>query len=235
MRGSWQIILSCEHAGNKVPQRYRKLFSADPNILQTHRAYDIGIAAIAEQVGDLLKCPFCRYDWTRLLIDVNRTHLGSLFSDFSRPLKQEDKQALIDLYYLPYRTQLEQRVRELCSANQILHLSMHSFTPVLKGITRNADIGILYDPARRQERQFAIELQNRLREQSGLRIRRNYPYRGSADGMTSWLRKKYPELRYLGIEIELNQALLISSESMQRIDLAKLLTEATQKTGYLIG
>ncbi len=36
-------------------------------------------------------------------------------------------------------------------------------------------------------------------------IRRNYPYRGNADGFTTYLRKKYPASKYIGVEIEINQ------------------------------
>jgi hypothetical protein len=39
----------------------------------------------------------------------------------------------------------------------------------------------------------------------GLRVRRNAPYRGSADGLTRALRDELPASRYLGFEIELNQ------------------------------
>jgi hypothetical protein len=40
----------------------------------------------------------------------------------------------------------------------------------------------------------------------GLRVRRNYPYIGKNDGLTSSLRRRFPPDRYVGIEIELNQA-----------------------------
>lgn len=36
-------------------------------------------------------------------------------------------------------------------------------------------------------------------------VRRNYPYRGSGDGLTSYLRRRYPATRYIGVELELNQ------------------------------
>lgn len=39
-------------------------------------------------------------------------------------------------------------------------------------------------------------------------MRRNYPYLGRADGLTTHLRRALKTPRYLGIELELNQALL---------------------------
>jgi hypothetical protein len=39
-------------------------------------------------------------------------------------------------------------------------------------------------------------------------VRRNYPYRGAADGLTTSLRRKLNTPRYLGIEIEVNAGML---------------------------
>ena len=39
-------------------------------------------------------------------------------------------------------------------------------------------------------------------------MRYNYPYSGAADGLTTWLRLRHPQTRYLGVELEINQALV---------------------------
>jgi predicted N-formylglutamate amidohydrolase len=83
---------------------------------------------------------------------------------------------------------------------------VHSFTPVWRGAKRNFAIGILYDPNRPRERSLAIDWQRRLRaELPRLGVRRNAPYRGDADGLTTALRREFPAERYLGLELELNQ------------------------------
>jgi predicted N-formylglutamate amidohydrolase len=83
---------------------------------------------------------------------------------------------------------------------------VHSFTPVLDGTARKADIALLYDPARPRERALAAHWLRALRVAEPARVvRRNDPYRGSADGLTTALRGEYPAARYLGIEIEVNQ------------------------------
>jgi len=208
MRPGRAIILSCEHAGNKVPLRYKPLFAANLDILSTHRGYDIGIVPVASAIQKRLGCPLYRYNWTRLLIEVNRTCKRALFSKFSRLLPDGEKRHLINTYYMPYRFQLYQAIEQQAADAPVLHLSLHSFTPNLNGKVRTADIGILYDPSRRAELQYACDLQRHLTTQTSLRIRRNYPYLGRSDGMTSWLRTQFPLSRYLGIEIECNQALL---------------------------
>ena len=78
----------------------------------------------------------------------------------------------------------------------------------------------------RQETNYAKSLQSQLRQQTGLRIRLNYPYLGRADGMTTWLRKQYTQTQYLGIEIELNQAFLTSLSPKQQNDFVKILAGA---------
>ncbi len=40
------IIITCEHAGNRVPDALRDSFT-DTTILSTHRAYDIGALQMA--------------------------------------------------------------------------------------------------------------------------------------------------------------------------------------------
>ena len=39
----------------------------------------------------------------------------------------------------------------------------------------------------------------------GLRLRRNYPYRGGGDGLATLLRKRYDQDAYIGIELEVSQ------------------------------
>ena len=92
-------------------------------------------------------------------------------------------------------------------APRVIHLGIHSFTPVLNNVVRNADIGILYDPARTWEAQVATSIIEEIQARAPrLRIRRNYPYLGKSDGLTTSLRKKFGPA-YAGIEIEINQKL----------------------------
>ena len=93
----------------------------------------------------------------------------------------------------------------------------YSFTPVLAGQTRRADIGLLYDPGRRDEARFARAFRSAARAiDPELRVRFNYPYRGTTDGLTTTLRRELPPARYLGIELEVNQALLTGAAAVRR-------------------
>lgn len=87
-----------------------------------------------------------------------------------------------------------------------MHLSIHTFTPVLDGETRRADVGLLYDPRRAGEVAFCARLKTAILERrTDLSVRKNYPYRGAADGFTTSLRKKWSAAEYVGIEVEVNQ------------------------------
>jgi predicted N-formylglutamate amidohydrolase len=204
------IVLSCEHAGHAVPGAYRHLFVTNRSVLTTHRGYDIGIAPVARRAARILGVPLLACRTSRLLIEPNRSlHHRDLFSEFTRDLPEADKTWLIEHLWRPHRDAVTESVaRDIRRHGRVLHLALHSFTPVVGGQVRTTDIGLLYDPKRRAERCFALGLQRALREMTGLRIRCNYPYRGRADGLPTALRRVFEPGDYVGLEIELNQALL---------------------------
>lgn len=206
-----QPVLSCEHGGNRVPAAYRGLFVKAADILHTHRGLDIGALAVARRLSSALSTPLVYSEVSRLLVDLNRSrHHPNLFSQYTRNNRELHDQILAGYYY-PYRRELENLIRDTIKKHRrVIHISVHSFTPELNGEVRNADIGLLYDPARKSEAAFCVDLQKRLQD-SGLRVRRNYPYRGNADGLTTTLRKVFPVNAYTGIELEINQQLLITS------------------------
>jgi predicted N-formylglutamate amidohydrolase len=83
---------------------------------------------------------------------------------------------------------------------------VHTFTPLLRGHRRDVDIGLLFDPARAFERRVASAWGRQLQlALPRLRIRRNKPYKGTDDGLTTHLRARLPDRRYAGIELEVNQ------------------------------
>lgn len=213
MKSLNSVVLTCEHARNRVPVNYRNLFSRNPSILNTHRAYDIGILSVAQGVSRILRRPLFACHTTRLLIDPNRSlQHPNLYSEFSRNLPRADRDWLYHHLYRRYRDAVIRYVKQTIRRNRcVLHLSLHSFTPVLHGRRRTTDIGILYDPTRVRERALSRTLRLHLRQFTDFKIRCNYPFRGNADGFTTALRRTFGESAYLGIEVEFNQALLTES------------------------
>lgn len=221
-----KMILSCEHATATVPEEYAGLFAGAPHILETHQGYDIGAVEVAREIEDLAESAFYG-GCSRLLIDLNRSlHHPRLFSSFSRNLPRSERERIVAHWYAPFRRDVLQAVESsLARHGETLHLSLHSFTPVLNGVARPNDIGILYDPGHRREKELARRLVGALRAvQPKLSARMNSPYRGTSDGHTAALRRHFNEAAYLGIELEINQRLL--GDVRGRVAVGQILRDA---------
>lgn len=201
------LLISCEHYSNEVPAGLEFLFKGNTAVLHTHRAYDIGAAGMFDALKSLASFSH-KADRSRLLIELNRSlHHPKVFSEFTKHISEKEKETLL-AYYLSYRSRVKKAIeKEIEKGNKVLHIGVHSFTPVLNGIKRKADIGLLYDPARKWEKSFSVAWKQQLiKENESLKIRFNYPYLGKADGFTTSLRKEFNAAQYAGIELEVNQA-----------------------------
>ena len=214
-----KLMLTCEHASNKLPAAFKKAVPAE--VLKTHRAYDIGAVQVFRKLVKFAKPEFyCEGKFSRLFVDLNRTITNkSAFSEYYDALEARDKSAAkkakvqATAYWQEYRAAIEKfvdsalkpKTRAARSEPEIVHLGIHSFTPELNGKVRNADIGILYDPTRPQERAYANVIKAEIKRlYPAMKVRFNYPYKGTSDGLTTTLRKKFGP-QYVGIEIEINQ------------------------------
>lgn len=200
-----RLFLSCEHGGNEVPGFLAPFFKGASAILRSHRGLDIGALDLFEHLRPLADASFsCTL--SRLCIEMNRS-IGHprLYSPFTKPLPPPLKLALMD-HYRAYRDPIIAGITDATAGGgAVLHVSVHSFTPELDGERRELDIGLLYDPARKGEKAFCAAWDQEIRRRApGLRVRMNRPYKGTADGLTTALRKRFPN-KYLGIELEVNQ------------------------------
>lgn len=202
-----KLLLTCEHGGNNIPVNYQSCFQGHREVLDTHLGYDIGALELFHEMEDLADASF--YSQTsRLLVELNRSlHHPKLFSDYTRSLADMDKNDILKHYYFPYRDKVEQKVQDLLmDGSSVLHISVHSFTPIMNGEVRKADIGLLYDPKRKGEQAICREWKQKLvKYDPKLLIRNNYPYLGVSDGLPTYLRKIFKDDEYLGIELEVNQ------------------------------
>lgn len=213
------LLISCEHAVNTIPNAYRYLFNSCTNMLESHRGFDLGALEIALHFKDVFSCHLIQAETSRLLIDYNRSLTKRCFSEITKNLPTPIKQEIISQYYLPYRQRVVEQIDNcLLHAHQVMHCSIHSFTPVLNKVRRDAEIGFLYDPQRALEKELAKKWGREIKKQTPqYKIRMNYPYKGISDGLTTALRKKYSPDNYLGIEIEINQALIYNLDSMTHL------------------
>jgi predicted N-formylglutamate amidohydrolase len=222
------VLLTCEHAGCRVPARYRDLFAGKDALLRSHRGWDPGAFELARAMVRRVGGPLLATTWTRLLVEANRSlRHRRLFSDVTRGLPEDERRAIVDRYWRPHREAVR---REVARRAPVVHVGVHTFTPVLDGVERTVDVGFLYDPARPRERAFAGRWIAALAARApGLRLRRNAPYRGNADGLTTALRREHRPARYLGVELEVNQRFPLGPAAAWRAlrtDLAESLGEA---------
>ena len=225
-----KLLLTCEHGGNHIPIEYESYFNKHQSVLNTHRGYDIGSLDVFNSLKTLAY--YSKYSTTsRLLVELNRSlHHQYLFSEFSKPITHIEKQNIINNHYLKYRNEIESFVKSLTDKkDKIIHISVHSFTPFLNGNKRNCDIGLLYDPKRKEEKNFCKTLKYKIQASNpSIKVRYNYPYLGKSDGFTTYLRKQFSEENYLGIELEINQKL--STDNKMDATLKNILFNALNMT-----
>jgi predicted N-formylglutamate amidohydrolase len=205
------LILTCEHATADVPPPYRERFRSEAAqaALASHRGWDPHAHILANHLHTATGAPLVVGTATRLLVELNRSpHHPALWSEFTRALPWSTREHILRTLYFPYRRQVVDLIRQhLRRSPQVLHLSLHTFTPTWHGQPRPIDIALLFDPQRPAEAAYATRWHTRLsRHHPHLRLAHNAPYHGTDDGLTTTLRQHFGP-RYLGIELEWNQAL----------------------------
>ncbi len=209
-----RVIVTCEHGGNRVPAPYARYFTGWERRLGTHRGFDAGALRMAQDLARSLRAPLVASRVTRLLVDLNRS-IGhrSVHSSAVRSAPAVEIERIVRDYYLPYRRRVEGLVRAaVLRGRRVVHVSSHSFAPRLFGEVRRADVGLLYDPSRPGERLLCERWKASLEAlEPEFAVRRNYPYAGKNDGLTTDLRRRYSPRDYVGIELEVNQARILGA------------------------
>ncbi|MDH5477101.1 MAG: N-formylglutamate amidohydrolase [Nitrospinota bacterium] len=219
MKKDLSVIVSCEHAVNQVPPRFRAFVDPyDRSALNTHAGYDIGALPVARALARRIGCPIFVGGISRLVVDLNRseTNRQGIFGSIGRKLDAAGKEAALEKWHRPFRLSMREALeREMACGRRVMLLSVHSFTPRLDGQTRKADFGLLYDPARSAERALCRAMGAKiLASLPTARIRMNYPYRGVSDGSASAFRKLFPGI--VAVELEFNQG-TVGSFSLAKI------------------
>ena len=183
-------------------------------MLESHRGYDPGALVMARELAKAFQAPLVTSTVSRLLIDLNRS-IGhrQLFSAAMRGAPAMLRAKVVEQHYRPYRVEVERLVGQSVSrGRRVIHISSHSFTPELDGKVRRADVGLLYHPGRDGEAALCARWKASLAALAPqIRVRRNYPNAGKGDGLTKYLRLHFPPDAYVGIELEVNQSIVIKA------------------------
>lgn len=210
--GIGAVVVSCEHAGARVPPALAAAFGspAAQRALGTHRGWDLGALPVAEAMAVALGAPLYATLTSRLVVDCNRSpDHPRVRSRWLSHLTPTEHEALIARLHAPHRTAVAAAVdAAIAEHGAVLHIAVHSFTPRWHGRQRPTQVGLLYDPKRPSEHALCLAWQARLQATTGWVVHRNRPYRGDTDGLCTTLRQTRPAERYVGIELECNQGWL---------------------------
>ena len=204
---SW--LISCEHASCEAPPGYGTL-GLDARVLRSHVGWDPGAAELAQALACRLQAPCVLGQWTRLLVDLNRSADNAAAvpevafgvevpANRSLPGPARDKR--LQRFHAPYWNAIRTRLQH----QRATHVSIHSFTPELDPTRRTFPIGLLFDPASAQEASLVDRLACVLVSR-GYEVRCNEPYPGTMDLITTSMRNSLPG--YVGIELEVNQLIM---------------------------
>ena len=228
------VVITCEHGGHHVPNRYREYFAGAEATLVSHRGWDPGALKLARKFASEIGAPLFSSTVTRLLVELNRSlNHRKLFSEFTESLHVEEKERLLADVWHPYRDKVRHAIRELIdTAGSVVHLSVHTFTPLWNGEFRKTDVGLLYDPQRHTEREFCHRWGRAISVvEPELIVHRNAPYRGTSDGFVTGLRREFPNDVYTGLELEVNQKYFMHSQPEYRSGFRSLISGFNQTLG----
>lgn len=200
------LLITCEHGGNQVPSQLARFFASSgaAQALQSHRGYDPGSLQLAEYLSQRFTAPLIASETSRLIVDLNRSlDSAQLFSEFLSAADTQVRSDILQRHYHPYRQAVHEAVARAAATGPVLHISVHSFTPLFRGQKRKVDVGVLFDPSRDWESAVSATMLGQLKA-LGLAAFANQPYQGTDDGLTTELRRHFRGAIYAGVEIEIS-------------------------------
>ena len=152
--GTSPVLLLCEHAGRAVPSCLDGL-GLDAREMDRHIAWDIGAAATARLLADLLDAPLVLQTYSRLVIDTNRPLAapdcipavsdGTPIPGNAR-LTAAARARRYDEIHRPLHDRVSQMLDSRAAAGRPGALvTIHSYTPVFGGKARGMSAGLLFN------------------------------------------------------------------------------------------
>ncbi|MGP8192064.1 MAG: N-formylglutamate amidohydrolase [Methylovirgula sp.] len=204
------VLLLCDHAANHLPPAYGTLGLSRED-LESHIAFDIGAADITRRLAERLEAPAVLTRFSRLLIDANRgeddpTLVMQLSDRRIIPGNARIDRAEIDArrrrYWQPYRDAIGEMIAAMSAQSPIpAVVSLHTFTPMWRGVPRPWQVAALWD----SDARLACPLIAALAAE-GFLVGDNEPYDGALRGDT--LYDQVTRRGLAGVLIEIRQDLV---------------------------
>lgn len=200
------LLLLCDHAENRLPAEYGDL-GLSAGEFRRHIAYDPGAADVTRGLAAALNVPAVLSTFSRLLIDPNRgdddpTLIMRLSDGAIVPgnagVDEAERERRIARFHRPYHAAIDAAIDRAMASGVVPALfSIHSFTPVWRGVPRPWHAGILWDIDPR----FAVPFIDALRADAGLVVGDNEPYAGALHGDTMYRHATLRGLAHALIEV----------------------------------
>ncbi len=233
--GASPFLIVADHAGRYLPQGLAQLGLSDKDC-RSHIAWDIGIGAVCALMGTALDAVVIRQNYSRLLIDCNRTpnseeSILSISELTGVPgnagLSESQKAGRVRDIFRPYHDRITAELdRRREGGRPTVLISMHSFTPVFKGLARPWQVGVLYN----RDPRLAHAMLGLLRAEAGLVVGDNEPY--TVSDATDYTIPVHGEQRKLPhVAIEIRQDLIVDEpgQCQWAAMLARLLPQAYRR------
>jgi predicted N-formylglutamate amidohydrolase len=216
--GAGPFVVVCEHASNRLPRMLGTL-GLDPAQLERHIAWDPGAEELAAGLAQRFDGTLVLQRYSRLAIDCNRDPalpdaIAAFSEDTAIPgnfgLTEEARKSRIKALWEPFHAALDRLFEKRRLARKATGLvTVHSFTPVYRGVSRPWHVGIIST----NERRFAEAMIGALRRDSGLVVGDNQPY-SSKDHVDYTIRRHGRDRGLPHVMIEVRNDLLRAAKDI---------------------
>lgn len=230
--GASRVVLVCEHASNRVPERLGNLGLTSAQ-LESHVAWDPGARELALGLTAALDAPLAAARFSRLVYDCNRPpqavsampHQTEVCEiPGNREITPRERGQRAAALYKPFQG----AVRRLIDARRAAEkppvlVTIHSFTPVFHGVRRDVEIGFLHG----EDASLAQALATDCSTRSTYDVRLNEPY-APKDGVLHTIEHQLENGPFPYVMVEVRNDLLTDPE--KRSEIQALLVESLRAT-----
>ncbi len=214
---SASALIVCEHASNRIPAALDGL-GVGADVLRSHVAWDPGALGVAAGLAELSGSTLVHGTISRLVYDLNRppeaeSAIPAQSEVYRIPgnagLSDPARDARIDNVFSPFHAGLDLEIARQRPKLRLM-VTVHSFTPVYKGVGRSVEIGLIHG----RDDRFATMMMDRVPRDGAYDIRLNEPY-SAADGVAYMLDRHGPPNDLLSVMIEIRNDLIEDTASQQ--------------------
>jgi predicted N-formylglutamate amidohydrolase len=177
--GTGDYVVVCEHASNLLPRALGSLGLGAAELAR-HIAWDPGAAGVAAGIAARLDATLIRQTYSRLAIDCNRAPsaadaIATMSEDTlipgNRDLSDAARAERIGEIWAPFHGAIAAEL-DARGARPTALITMHSFTPIYRGVARPWHVGIISTGDRR----MADPMLDALEREPALVVGDNQPY-----------------------------------------------------------